>query len=146
MQAPNLLAIVVANCVECTSERSLAGGYENLVNKQVLDATVSSLRFRAGCRPSRPQLPPRVWDPCPFAPDPLVFAVLVPPPWLREPPDLDTSSGQGSGGDAVAAAPNPCTSLRWAGGRAQCGPHALLRPSPDFPSSLFPHSPKNKFG
>lgn len=46
MQAPNLLAIVVANCVECTSERSLAGGYENLVNKQVLDATVSSLRFR----------------------------------------------------------------------------------------------------
>ena len=46
MQAPNLLAIVVANCVECTSERSLAGSYENLVNKKVLDATVSSLRFR----------------------------------------------------------------------------------------------------
>lgn len=46
MQAPNLLAIVVANCPECTSERSLAGSYENLVNKKVLDETVSSLRFR----------------------------------------------------------------------------------------------------
>ena len=46
MQAPNLSATVVANCAECTSERRLAGTYENEVNEKVLDATVSSLWLR----------------------------------------------------------------------------------------------------
>ena len=88
----------------------------------------------------RTVLPPRVWDPCLYAPDPLVFpvCVLVPPTRPLGPRSPDTSSSQGSRVDAIAAAPNPCASLRCTDGRSQCGPHALPRRSPDFPSSSSP--------
>lgn len=96
---------------------------------------------------SRPQLPPGVPDPCPFAPAPLVFAVrvLVPPARPHVPPGPGASSGRGSELDAVAAAEKPCASPRWTDRRAQCRPRAFPRPSPDLPFSPFPHSPGNKF-
>ncbi|TKC45898.1 hypothetical protein EI555_013366, partial [Monodon monoceros] len=71
-----------------------------------------------------------VWDPCPFAPDPLVFAVgvLVPPTRPHEPPGPNTFSGQGSRVDVVAAAPNPSASLRWTDCRAQGSPQVKGTP------------------